>query len=177
MSSYCRSPRSRRALRQVDPDRMPVGGSSRETRCGKRPPFGRRSNDSLVILGVTATTWDRGRSKPPADSAFPWSPSHWAMMNRRVFDDDGGWVVYDETEVWSVRNDKQMKDLARATDGIHVPLGTSVVDARALWRQRPLGGWFRIGPRDHQGSSGMALVCSPWCLVAWPGFNGRARIA
>ena len=92
------------------------------------------------------------------------------MKRGRIPDDDGGWVVYDETEVWSVRNDKQMKEVAQATDGIHVPLGTSVVDARPCG----VGGWPPVGGSEsvqESGSSGVAVVRSPWCLVAWTGFH------
>ena len=157
----------RRALRQVDPDRMPVGGSLPGDALREAASFlADDRNDSLVILvsdGVPVVAISLGDDEQGA----------------RIPDDDGGWVVYDETEVWSVRNDKQMKDLARATNGIHVPLGTSVVDARALWRQRlaPLVGGSELVQEITKDRPEWRWFAVPGVLLLGLGSIGRARIA
>ena len=172
----------RRALRQVDPDRMPVGGSLPGDALREAASFlADDRNDSLVILvsdGDDMGSWPieaaRGLGVPVVSISLGDDE-----QGARIPDDDGGWVVYDETEVWSVRNDKQMKDLARATDGIHVPLGTSVVDARALWRQRlaPLVGGSESVQEITKDRPEWRWFAVPGVLLLGLGSIGRARIA
>ena len=172
----------RRALRQVDPERMPVGGSLPGDALREAASFlAEDRNDSLVILvsdgddmGSWPTEAARGLGVPVVTISLGDDEE-----GSRIPDDDGGWVVYDETEVWSVRNDKQMKDLAQATDGIHVPLGTSVVDARALWRQRlaPLVGGSESVQEITKDRPEWRLFAVPGVLLLGLGSIGRARIA
>ena len=172
----------RRALRQIDPDHMPIGGSLPGDALREAALFlSEDINDSLVILvsdGDDMGSWPieaaRGLGVPVVTISLGD-----AEEGARIPDDAGGWVVYDESEVWSARNDKKMEALAQASAGIHVPLGTSVVDARALWRQRlaPLVGGSESVQEITKDRPEWRWFAVPGVLLLGLGSIGRARIA
>ena len=172
----------RRALRQVEPERMPVGGSLPGDALREAAYFlSEDRNNTLVILvsdGDDMGSWPieaaRGLGVPVVTISLGD-----AEEGARIPDEQGGWVVYDESEVWSVCNDKQMKALAQATGGIHVPLGTSVVDAQALWRRRlaPLVGGSESVQEITKDRPEWRWFAVPGVLLLGLGSVGRARIA
>ena len=161
---------------------MPIGGSLPGDALREAASFlSEDINDSLVILvsdGDDMGSWPieaaRGLGVPVVTISLGD-----AEEGARIPDDAGGWVVYDESEVWSVRNDKQMNALAQASAGIHVPLGTSVVDARALWRQRlaPLVGGSESVQEITKDRPEWRWFAVPGVLLLGLGSIGRARIA
>ncbi|MAW42312.1 MAG: hypothetical protein CMJ30_07895 [Phycisphaerae bacterium] len=172
----------RRALRQVDPDRMPVGGSLPGDALREAASFLTDDrDDGLVLLvsdGDDMGSWPveaaRGLGVPVVTITLGD-----AERGARIPDNEGGWVVYDDSEVWSVRNDKEMKALSQATGGIHVPLGTSVVDAQALWHQRlaPLVGGSGEVQHITMDRPEWRWFAVPGVLLLGLGAVGRPRIA
>ena len=172
----------RRALRQIDPQRMPIGGSLPGDALREAAAFlSEDREDSLVLLvsdGDDMGSWPvetaRGLGVPVVTISLGD-----AEQGARIPDDEGGWVVYDDSEVWSVRDDKQLIEMSQATGGIHVPLGTSVVNARALWRQRlaPLVGGSESVQEITKDRPEWRWFAVPGVLLLGLGAVGRPRIA
>ena len=172
----------RRALRQVEPERMPVGGSLPGDALREAASFLSDDRENGLVLlvsdGDDMGSWPleaaRGLGVPVVTITLGD-----AERGARIPDNEGGWVVYDDSEVWSVRNDKEMRALSQATGGIHVPLGTSVVDAQALWRQRlaPLVGGSGAVQQITMDRPEWRWFAVPGLLLLGLGAVGRARIA
>lgn len=172
----------RRALRQVASERMPVGGSLPGDALREAATFlSADSEDSLVLLlsdGDDMGSWPLEAARSLGVPVVTIGLGD-AEQGARIPDDEGGWLVYDDSEVWSVRDDAQMRDLADATGGIHVPLGTSVVNARKLWRERlaPLVGGTESMQEITKERSEWRWFAVPGLVLLGFGSLGRPRIA
>ena len=101
------------------------------------------------------------------------------LIRKGIFTDVDPNIFLVDSEVWSVRDDAQMRDLADATGGIHVPLGTSVVNARKLWRERlaPLVGGTESMQQITKERSEWRWFAVPGLVLLGFGSLGRPRIA